>query len=483
MGNESNELVSLIRDIINEECEKLDGTVWAVVTSINADATINAYILPDTENITKNIQNPNNVYCEVDDVVLIYKVRSNISNSFVMVNITRRDNYAQIETSSPLFYNVGITGPMGPTGPTGERGEDGKAGPTGPTGETGPTGATGPTGETGPTGPTGPTGATGPTGDQGVQGPTGDQGAKGETGDKGAQGDQGPTGDQGVQGPTGPTGPQGAKGESGDQGAQGIPGTQGPTGPTGPQGAKGATGDQGPPGEAGGTIGPTGPAGSQGPPGEQGPAGAISGTIVVDINDGDTIEELFEKINDALSQNQGAQQFFVMRDTASPFAQGNVFYITTFWSRDDIHGDIVGGDAIVSILDDSGIYEFETTFSIAESADPFSSTFFAPWRRYQATTSNIITLTETTSGSGTLTDFQTKVLWGENISNKDYIVLGQLNVVLKLEDTLYKYIKTTYIDSTISAIYSKIQGVSNIEIIKVSFGDPATWEALTAIPD
>ena len=27
MGNESNELVSLIRDIINEECEKLDGTV------------------------------------------------------------------------------------------------------------------------------------------------------------------------------------------------------------------------------------------------------------------------------------------------------------------------------------------------------------------------------------------------------------------------------------------------------------------------
>lgn len=122
MGNESNELVSLIRDIINEECEKLDGTVWAVVTSVNADATINAYILPDTENITKNIQNPNNVYCEVDDVVLIYKVRSNISNSFVMVNITRRDNYAQIETSSPLFYNIGITGP---TGPAGTRGADG----------------------------------------------------------------------------------------------------------------------------------------------------------------------------------------------------------------------------------------------------------------------------------------------------------------------------------------------------------------------
>ena len=171
-----------------------------------------------------------------------------------------------------------------------------------------------------------------------------------------------------------------------------------------------------------------------------------------------------------------------MRDTASPFARGNVFYITTFWSGDDFRGHIVGGDAIVSILDDSGIYEFETTFSIAKSADPFSSTFFAPWRRYQATTSNIITLTETTSGSGTLTNFQTKVLWGENISKEDYVVLGQLNVVLKLEDTLYKYIKTTYIDSTISAIYSKSQGVSNIEIIKVSFGDPATWEAIDSIP-
>ena len=182
MGNESNELVSLIRDIINEECEKLDDTVWAVVTSVNADATINAYILPDTENITKNIQNPNNVYCEVDDVVLIYKVRSNISNSFVMVNITRRDNYAQIETSSPLFYNVGITGPMGPTGPTGERGEDGKAGPTGATGATGPTGPTGANGPTGATGPTGPTGPEGPRGDSvGPTGPPGEEGPPGSS--------------------------------------------------------------------------------------------------------------------------------------------------------------------------------------------------------------------------------------------------------------------------------------------------------------
>ena len=198
MGNESNELVSLIRDIINEECEKLDDTVWAVVTSVNADATINAYILPDTENITKNIQNPNNVYCEVDDVVLIYKVRSNISNSFVMVNITRRDNYAQIETSSPLFYNVGITGPMGPTGPTGERGEDGKAGPTGATGATGPTGPTGangPTGATGPTGLTGPTGANGPTGATGPTGPTGPEGPRGDS--------VGPTGPPGEEGPPG----------------------------------------------------------------------------------------------------------------------------------------------------------------------------------------------------------------------------------------------------------------------------------------
>lgn len=128
MGNESNELISLIRDIINEKCEKLDGTVWAVVTSVNADATINAYILPDTENITENIQNPNNVYCEVDDVVLIYKVRSNISNSFVMANKTRRGNYAQIGISSPLFYNVSGAGETGPAGPQGPQGPQGPAG-------------------------------------------------------------------------------------------------------------------------------------------------------------------------------------------------------------------------------------------------------------------------------------------------------------------------------------------------------------------
>lgn len=134
MGNESNELISLIRDIINEKCEKLDGTVWAVVTSVNADATINAYILPDTENITENIQNPNNVYCEVDDVVLIYKVRSNISNSFVMANKTRRGNYTQIGTSSPLFYNVSGSGEPGPVGPQGPQGPTGATGPTGPAG-------------------------------------------------------------------------------------------------------------------------------------------------------------------------------------------------------------------------------------------------------------------------------------------------------------------------------------------------------------
>ena len=60
-------------------------------------------------------------------------------------------------------------------------------------------------------------------------------GEKGDKGDQGDQGIQGPKGDPGDVGGVGPVGPKGDQGDPGPQGIQGIQGGQGDVGPAGPR--------------------------------------------------------------------------------------------------------------------------------------------------------------------------------------------------------------------------------------------------------
>lgn len=74
----------LIRNIIQEELQKLDSTIPCVIESVNPDGTVNIYLLPDKNVVIPNIVNASKYELKRDDVVLLYKIQNKISNSFII---------------------------------------------------------------------------------------------------------------------------------------------------------------------------------------------------------------------------------------------------------------------------------------------------------------------------------------------------------------------------------------------------------------
>ena len=119
MNNDSgNQLVNLIREIIKIEISKEDTTCICQVDSINSDGTANIIILPDMETKINNIQNNSNNEIASGDFVVLYKIKNQINNSFIMakcgksVQKSREKvvmvNYNQSEPSQiPTNYLIG----------------------------------------------------------------------------------------------------------------------------------------------------------------------------------------------------------------------------------------------------------------------------------------------------------------------------------------------------------------------------------------
>lgn len=256
--------VDVVRQVVGQEFEKKDKTIVAVVESINDDRTLNVYLPPDNATVFRNIINESVYKFRTGDSAVLYCIKGDVANSFVVAKYNAKGNGAVTDFGSgdtvgggsggggaagggssssyvlppatantlggimvgdnltvtpngrlSAIVSVGPTGAVGPTGPqglVGPTGETGAIGPTGETGAVGPTGAIGPTGKVGPTGPVGPTGALGPTGPVGPTGPQGPTGAIGPTGSVGPTGPLGPTGSLGPTGPVGPTGSTGPTG-------------------------------------------------------------------------------------------------------------------------------------------------------------------------------------------------------------------------------------------------------------------------------
>lgn len=90
MTTNAEQLVDLIREIVREEVRKQDNTVPCIVNSVNEDNTVDLCILPDLDTVIKQIPNPNRIDCCEGDTVLLYKVRNQINNSFIIINYNRR---------------------------------------------------------------------------------------------------------------------------------------------------------------------------------------------------------------------------------------------------------------------------------------------------------------------------------------------------------------------------------------------------------
>lgn len=90
MTTNAEQLIDLIREIVREEVKKQDNTVPCIVNSVNEDNTVDLCVLPDLDTVVKQIPNPNRIDCREGDTVLLYKVKNQINNSFIIINYNRR---------------------------------------------------------------------------------------------------------------------------------------------------------------------------------------------------------------------------------------------------------------------------------------------------------------------------------------------------------------------------------------------------------
>lgn len=84
MGDSANNLVSLIREIVREELKNIDKTSICRVISVNTDNTVNLVVLPDTTTVISNILNCSGQKLQTDDIVILFKIRNSINNSFII---------------------------------------------------------------------------------------------------------------------------------------------------------------------------------------------------------------------------------------------------------------------------------------------------------------------------------------------------------------------------------------------------------------
>ena len=96
-GNETREagdFVNVVRDIVRQELTTRDATAIAIVESINQDDTLNLYILPDMNNVVRNIINQSKYTFYPGDTALVYLIGNRLSNSFIIAKCDAQQNDA-----------------------------------------------------------------------------------------------------------------------------------------------------------------------------------------------------------------------------------------------------------------------------------------------------------------------------------------------------------------------------------------------------
>lgn len=81
---EAGELIELVREIIRQESSTKDSTAICIVESVNANGTLNLFVLPDKQTSIKNITNQCRFDFKAGDTALLYLIGNRLSNSFVI---------------------------------------------------------------------------------------------------------------------------------------------------------------------------------------------------------------------------------------------------------------------------------------------------------------------------------------------------------------------------------------------------------------
>lgn len=114
MGDEkaANELVDVIRDIVRQEINKTDATILCQVKNKKGSDHYDVIIVPDEQNIVKNVVNMTRFDLQEGDYVYVYKINNQLSNCFICYKITPYyENYdvvtqEKIYGDSTTIYNV-----------------------------------------------------------------------------------------------------------------------------------------------------------------------------------------------------------------------------------------------------------------------------------------------------------------------------------------------------------------------------------------
>ena len=81
------ELVDIIRDIVTQDQNNRDTTILCEVADRVDDTHYNLYVIPDKDNVIRNIPNMTNYDLEVGDNVYVYKINNQLSNAFICYKI------------------------------------------------------------------------------------------------------------------------------------------------------------------------------------------------------------------------------------------------------------------------------------------------------------------------------------------------------------------------------------------------------------
>lgn len=111
--NTSEQLVSLIRELIREEMSKKDASSICQIASVNENGTVNIILPSDPDTIIPNIKNTSGYEFVSGDYGVLYKIENKLNNSFIFSKIITTPPVPQIikkddenTPSPPLINNI-----------------------------------------------------------------------------------------------------------------------------------------------------------------------------------------------------------------------------------------------------------------------------------------------------------------------------------------------------------------------------------------
>lgn len=108
--NTSEQLVSLIRDLIKEEISKKDASIICQIASVNKNGTMNIILPSDPDTIIPNIKNTSGYEFVAGDYGVLYKIENKLNNSFIFSKIitTPPEQKARVIGSDDILEIIGI---------------------------------------------------------------------------------------------------------------------------------------------------------------------------------------------------------------------------------------------------------------------------------------------------------------------------------------------------------------------------------------